>query len=208
MRAFIAVTIPAELRAALAAEGAALARQARDIRPVPADSLHLTLAFLGETPAHMVDSLRSGMEAAAGRHRPFAIGFGGGGTFPRRGEARVAWAGITGQLDVIEALQASVTREMRELGLRVDNRPFSAHVTLARVNRRATPSARIAISRRAEGLELDRLGQFAVTAITLVESDLTPAGAVYRELLQVELGISVQTEGPGRRFGLFGAPGG
>ncbi len=204
MRAFIAINIPAPYREALAQRAAELEQNARDLRWVNQQNMHLTLAFLGEVPAQNVDSIRSGMDVAAHGHSAFSLGFGGGGTFPRRGEPRVAWVGFTGDLDAARDLQADVSKAMRGLGLRVDQRPFSPHVTVARINRQATPSARIAIARRFEQLSLDDLGQFTVPAISLMESDLTDDGAIYRDIIQVELGGSGTRPPPaGRRFGFF-----
>ena len=204
MRTFVAITIPPEFREALAGQADRLGRHVRDLRWVPPENLHLTLAFLGEVPAHSVDSVKSGLDAAVQGHRPFNIGFGSGGTFPRRSEPRVAWVGVTGDLDEVKGLQASITREMRQLGLRVDDRPFSAHVTLARVNRQATPSARIAIAHRFEEMDLEQLGVFTVSAVILMESDLTADGAIYREVLEVELGGAYDSSGDrDRRFRLF-----
>lgn len=205
MRAFIAISIPLQFRQALADQASGLGHHAREVRVVPLDNLHLTLAFLGEVPPHTVDSVRSGMEAAAVNHQPFDIGLGVGGTFPRRGEPRVAWVGVNGDLDAAQDLQSSITREMRQLNIRADDRPFSPHVTLARISRQTTPSARISIARRVEAFDLGALGHFTVAAISLRESDLTPGGAVYRHVLDVELG-GVVAKAPSRsgRFRIFG----
>ncbi len=205
MRAFITISIPPHFRQALADQASDLGHHARELRVAPADNLHLTLAFLGEVPPHTVDSVQSGMEAAAVGHYPFDIGFGGGGTFPRRGEPRVAWVGVTGDLEAAQNLQSSIAREMRQLHIRVAERPFSPHVTLARISRQATPSARIAIARRVEAFDLVELGHFTVSAISLMESDLVPSGAVYRHVLDVELGTAA-AEAPSRsgRFRIFG----
>ncbi|MBM4438664.1 MAG: RNA 2',3'-cyclic phosphodiesterase [Actinobacteria bacterium] len=204
MRAFVAVTIPATFREALAAQAETVGRQTRDVRWIAPGNVHLTLAFLGEVPAQNADSIRSGMAAAARQQPAFSVGFGSGGTFPRGGEPRIGWVSLTGDLEALRALQAAITREMRQLGIRVDDRPFSPHVTLARIGRQATPSARIALARRFEQIQLDHLGVFTIASIALMESDLTRAGAVYREVLSVDLGGVRSDAGPARRFRLFG----
>jgi len=172
---------------------------------VAPENLHLTLAFLGDVPAQSTDSVRSGMQAAASGRHPFSIGFGGGGTFPANREPRVAWAGIRGETEALRDLQAAVLQAVRGLGLRVDRRPFSPHVTLARIGRMTAPTARRSISRGFQAMELDRLGLFTVSHISLMESDLTPAGAIHHEVFSVEFAPDeVATESPPRRrFGLF-----
>ncbi len=200
MRAFVAITIPPAIRAALADEAAGLAAHTRHVRTATPDNLHLTLAFLGQVPAQRIDSLRSAMQAAAAGRRPFSIGFDSGGAFPTRGEPRVAWAGVDGELGALRDVQAAVTEAMRGIGLRVDQRPFSPHVTLARIGRQATPWARTAIVRSLETMELDRQGRFTVKGISLIESDLTSDGAVHREVFTVDF---TPAEPPQRRFGFF-----
>ncbi len=204
MRAFVAISYPAALRAQLAERARDLVGNVRDVRCMSADSLHLTLAFLGEVPTHATDSIYSAMEAAARGRAPFTIEFGGGGTFPTGGEPRIAWVGVDGDLEAVQDLQAAVTQEMRGIGLRLGSRPFSPHVTLARIGRQATPSARIGVARRFEEVRLGALGTHVVDAITLVESELSPAGAVYREVLAVELDPRAPPTAPSEgRFRLF-----
>ena len=55
-------------------------------------------------------------------------------------------------------------------------RPFSPHVTLARIGRQATPSTRMGVARRFEAARLGALGAHTVAAVSLFESDLSPAG--------------------------------
>ena len=203
MRAFIAIAIPAEIRGVIAKQAALLSRQTRDIRWVPSENLHVTLAFLGEVPSQNADSIESGMEAAARKHGAFSIGFGGGGTFPRGGEPHLGVIDITGDLAAVRALQADITKEMRQLRMRVDDRPFSPHVTLARIGRQATPSARNAIAHRFGEFDLATQGVFTVDAIALMESDLVRTGAVYRQVLSVELGLDASRRTQGRRFGFL-----
>jgi len=204
MRAFIAILYPADLRAELAQKASGLVATERDVRCMPAESLHLTLAFLGNVSSQSTDSIRSGMQAAASGRRPFVLDLGLGGTFPTGGEPRIAWTSVAGQLGDVEDLQMAITREMIGIGLRMDARPFSPHVTLARIGRQVTPTARSALARRFEQTDFGALGSHSVTSISLVESDLAPTGTVYREVLAVELDPTAQPAPPKpRRLGLF-----
>ncbi len=204
MRAFIAISYPQQMRVELARRARALVGNVRDVRWMSAESLHLTLAFLGEVPAHATDGIQSAMEAAARGRAPFVLRFGSGGTFPTGGEPRVAWVGVTGDLDAVRELQAAVTRELRGIGMRMGSRPFSPHVSLARIGRQATPSTRMGVARRFEAARLGVLGPHTVAGISLFESDLSPAGAVYREVLHVEFDAGAPPADEGeRRFRLF-----
>src|SRR2546422_889212 len=77
-------------------------------------------------------------EAAAGV-APFALAFAGAaGRFPERGRPRVVWLGIGAGLEGVRRLGERVTGALRERAVRFDDRPLSAHLTLARVREDAS----------------------------------------------------------------------
>ena len=202
MRAFVAITVPSAFRTVLAAEAIALSRHSRHTRTVVPENMHLTLAFLANFPDQGTESVRSGMEVAASGRHSFSLGFDGGGTFPNNREPRVGWAGLSGELQSLNDLQTAVTEAMRDIGMRVDRRPFSPHITLLRIGRQTSPSARTAIGRACTALDLSRLGRFTVSGISLMESSLTDQGAIHNELFEVEFSASDRTPRT-RRFGIF-----
>ncbi len=202
MRAFVAIRIPLQFREVLAGEAVSLTQISRHTRPATVGNLHLTLAFLGNVASQSTDSVISAMETAATGFKPLRLGFGPGGTFPLYGEPRIAWVGVTGDLEPLNKLQGSITENMRGIGIRVDKRPFSPHITLARIGRQATPSDRISIRRALEDLDLNHLGQFVTHGISLIESELTIEGASHQELLEVEFRQG-RFKRKRRRFGLF-----
>lgn len=202
MRAFVAIAVPHGFRTALAAEAAALSRHSRHVRAVESENMHLTLAFLANLPDQGAESVRSGMEGVASGRRSFSLGFEGGGAFPNIREPRVGWAGLSGELEALSDLQNSVIEAIRDIGLRVDRRPFSPHITLLRIGRQTSPSARTAIGRACAALDLSRLGRFSVSGISLMESTLTDQGAINNEVFEVgfsEIGNTPRR----RRFGIF-----
>ena len=135
MRLFLALWPDKRVSEALARVGQALAELSGG-KPVPAEKIHLTLAFLGEVPAERVDSVR---EAAAGaRAAPFELALDGVGSFRK---ARVAWAGASAIPGELVRLQSRLDRSLREHGFVLDERPFAAHVTLARKIARSVPAA-------------------------------------------------------------------
>ena len=107
-------------------------------KPVPEGKVHLTLAFLGETAperaAAAVDAARRV------RFAPFPLVLDSVGSFRA---ARVAWAGSLAPQPALEALQADLAARLAAAGFALEERPFSAHATLARRAMRAVPRARI-----------------------------------------------------------------
>ena len=126
MRLFLALWPGEQVRDALAEVAASLARLASGTA-VPAEKIHLTLAFLGEVAPQRLAAIREA--AAAAQVAPFEWVLDGVGSFHN---ARVAWAGPSELPAGLTRLQAELDRGLRARGFALDERPFAAHVTLAR----------------------------------------------------------------------------
>ncbi|MBO0849968.1 MAG: RNA 2',3'-cyclic phosphodiesterase [Pseudonocardia sp.] len=131
MRLFVAVIPPAEaveeLRAATAALHSELGPTLRWTRP---EQWHLTLAFLAEVDDATRTELTGRLERVAARTAPLRLSVGPGGRFGDR----VLWARVRGDTDRLRRLAGSVRAAVRRCGLPVEDRPYRAHLTLARTN--------------------------------------------------------------------------
>lgn len=129
-RLFLAVPLTESVRAALSSE----ARRAGPLpgRPVLPESWHLTLRFLGDTPADSLDRLRDELKVAP-LDPPFSIRFGAYGAFPRANRAAVLWLGVDEGLEPLQTLAAEVEMAVRRAGFPAEGRPFKAHLTLSRL---------------------------------------------------------------------------
>lgn len=102
-------------------------------RAVPAAKLHLTLAFLGTVAdARVAEALEVARHVSV---PPFTARFDRIGSFPRAG---VAWAGCSRPPEALDALAARLADGLRRASFGLEQRPFAAHVTLARRIRRGT----------------------------------------------------------------------
>jgi 2'-5' RNA ligase len=121
-------------------------------RAVPAEKIHMTLAFLGETSdERRAEALRT---AAGLRPRAFALALDEVGSFRRAG---VAWVGASRPPAELVALQSRLESALRGRGFALDDRAFAPHVTLARRTQRAIARRAIApIVWRAEAFTLVR----------------------------------------------------
>ena len=191
-RAFVALGLDAPTRAAVTAQIERLRPLSRAVAWVPPPNLHLTLKFLGEqTDARLADAADALEEAAAG-HAPFAIAFHGLGGFPGMERPRILWVGVAeGALDV-RALQSRVDTALQSRAFAGDSRPWHPHLTIGRVfdprrwQRDSSLALRDAVARAAAM----GFGTLHVARIALMRSDLSRAGARYRELRAVELASS------------------
>src|SRR5262245_51951887 len=106
VRTFIAIELPEGVHAALAAMQAPLRAARLPVRLVRPDSIHLTLAFIGEIPTERVADLQAAVERAAGDIPVFSLRAEGLGVFPNARRPRVLWVGVQGEAAERARLQA------------------------------------------------------------------------------------------------------
>ena len=174
LRLFVALELPQAARAALVAFRDAAADPSV-WRPVAAEALHLTLAFLGRRPATDVAVIEPILRGAAGPAPRLA--FAGAVLLPPR-RARVLCAALEDRDGTLAELQARVSDGLAAAGVYVpEKRPFRAHATVARLRPRAR--APRAVEAAPDPLE------FHGEALTLFVSHLHPHGARYEPLVRV-----------------------
>ena len=181
LRLFVACELPAEVLNALSQVQDDLQRAgAEQLRWVRPEGIHLTLKFLGEIEAALVDGVVASLSAAiqpfAFRVRPDRLGGFGG----RR--LRVVWVGLDGQTEELSDLAKTVERALEPLGFPPERRPFASHLTLARVRERASAAERERLSSLVGSYQLPPLPEFSLSRAALIQSMLGPGGATYRTI--------------------------
>lgn len=177
MRAFIAIDLPENLRAALGRKQAVLGAVCPDARWSRQDAIHLTLKFLGEISderAKQVTDALDGLEP----FKKFSIEVKNFGFFPNARRPQVFWAGLEAP-SALEQLVARVEAAMKNLGFAREQRTFTPHLTLARFKTPRPQPALEALLERQRELTPDR---FEVSEFFLFESKLSPRGAEYRKV--------------------------
>lgn len=194
-RLFVALDLPAEAKAALAATmGQLQSVIPAGVRWVNPAGIHLTLRFLGDTEAGWVTPLLAALRemAAAGDMMPFPLHLDGLGVFPNYREPRGIYAGMGGDLDSLAQAQRQVEQAIVRLGFPQEKRPFHPHLTLGRVRDSVAPAVRRqigdTIARQAAALSPEYTWE--AREIHLIRSNLTPQGAVYTTLGRVSLGAA------------------
>lgn len=131
MRCFVAVWVPVEVHAAVAGLRSAVeAAWPGEAAWEPPAKWHVTLQFLGETPATVLPDLTAALAGVARRHRPFPLAVAGPGVFRRGHRVNVLWAGLAGAVGELLALRDDVVAVTAPLGFQAD--AFHPHVTLGR----------------------------------------------------------------------------
>ena len=184
VRVFVALAIPAEVRAALGDAQARLKPAGADVKWVRPEAIHATLRFIGDTNEERVPVLGEAIAAAAAGVAPFALEARGAGFFPEESRPRVVWIGLGGDLPALLRLQARVEAEVVRVGYPAEGRPFSAHLTLGRVRSGKRVKELVLAAQEFSGWVL---GAFPVDRVILYRSELRPQGAIYTRLIEQPL---------------------
>jgi RNA 2',3'-cyclic 3'-phosphodiesterase len=189
-RAFIALLLTEEARAAVAAEVDRLRPLGRAVAWVPPVNLHVTLYFLGNQHDARLEEALGAIEEAAAASAPFEVGLHGLGAFPGLERPRIFWVGVAEGALAARALQARLVAGLVARGFAPEGRPWHPHLTIGRVaderrwRREDATALRQAVG-RAGSVAVARL---SITALSLMKSDLRPTGARYTELANRPLG--------------------
>ena len=178
VRAFFGLPVPQPQRDQLGQLIASCAHVAPDFRWTPVENLHLTLRFVGSVERSVVDAVAGALDA-----RPlaaFELRLGDFGTFHRGRAVRVVWLGLRAGADEASALAAQVDAECIQAGLAGEDRPFQAHLTLARA--RAREGSALPDLPAPPQLDPWRAGE-----LILYASRLSSAGARYEVIRSLNL---------------------
>lgn len=183
-RAFVGLALPESYQAALAALRERVSSRLRGglgwTRP---GNWHLTLKFLGDVPLTGPGGLEQVREALAGVvFSPFVLSGQGGGFFPHVRRPRVAWIGLGRGGAACAGLAAAVETALVPLGYPAEDRPFAAHLTVARIRDSARAGDLSALERELAAMVLPVV---TVDAVTLWRSQLGPGGSRYTVLATV-----------------------
>lgn len=189
LRTFIAIELEEPLRIAIARVQGKFKRQAPpgSVKWVAPEGIHLTLKFLGDTPASRVGEIEAALRAACAASAPFEFSVEGRGCFPNTRRPRVVWVAVRDKGQMLARLHAAVERHVAPLGWPTEDRGFSPHLTLGRVAKGVSPTVEAAVGLMVESSVVEQIGVQRVTAVNLIASDLRPAGAVYTTLVSVPL---------------------
>lgn len=169
MRLFVAIDLPEDVKQTVAT----LCRGLSGVRWLPPEQLHLTLRFIGEVDDAVIAAIHR--ELVKITRPPFPLTLNGVGCFPSPRRPRVLWVGLNGGEPLMQ-LQHEVETAVVAAGLPPDERPFSPHITLARLRDHREGDVAPFLTQNASFAN----GPFMVDAFHLYSSVLTAKGAIHR----------------------------
>jgi RNA 2',3'-cyclic 3'-phosphodiesterase len=180
IRSFLALDPPEEVLREIASIQNRLRKLIHgDIRWVRPEGIHLTLKFFGELSGDDVANIATVVEKAAEGERSFSLAIGAVGVFPDPHRPRVLWLGMNGDVERLQVFQKGLEQALLRIGFPREERPFRPHLTLGRIR---TPKGLIGLARALEKGEEYTAGRFIAPGLSLIQSELTPRGAMYTRL--------------------------
>ena len=140
---------------------------------------HLTLKFFGDISREDVHNISKAVQNRVASELFLNLKVEKLGVFPDARKPRVLWCGITGDVEKLSRLQKQLDSDFAEIGFPTEDRPFRAHLTLGRIK---DSSALTGIREVLTKYSAFTAGEFTGRELALLQSELTPQGAVYTKL--------------------------
>lgn len=155
--------------------------------------LHITVKFLGEIDASLVESMGCALGDVLRDHQPLAIPLGRVGVFPHVREPRILWIGPPRQWQEGEdakrlvGLYHVVDECCSTFGCPSEDRVFAPHLTLARIKEGASRFGSLLAKTGVLDQSLS-IGLVSVQSLSLMKSELRPSGPLYTRLWEIPMG--------------------
>ena len=178
-----------------------LARVLKELRPLaplnwsPAENLHITSKFIGEWPDERLAELEDVLEGVK-PPASFDVRIAHFGYFPNPHNPRAFVAGVHAGPE-LAALAKQIEELLKPLGVAKEDRPYSPHLTLARIKHE---NIRELLEHIANMINFD-FGTFRVTEFQLFSSKTGPRGSVYSTLASYALPARAACSATGSQTG-------
>lgn len=133
LRLFVAMDVPGGLKEEMGRAMEETAAAAAGLKWVRPENIHLTMKFLGNVEEEKLAEFKKTLRETADAQAAIELSVGGYGAFPHPRRARVFWLGLEGGRSELAGLACKLDKRLAKLGFPAENRPFAAHVTLARL---------------------------------------------------------------------------
>jgi 2'-5' RNA ligase len=179
VRCFLALDLPAPVCNHLAGLAQHFGSKGK-VKWVPADQIHVTLVFAGEIAPDAAERLREALREIEVPRLSLALT--GLGHFPPRGEPRVVWAGLGGDVEALTTFQQQLAAIAEAHGVPREKRAFVPHVTLGRVR---SPFGALALIDQLKTVGATvNTKPFSPTDLVLYRSELQRGGPVHTPMLR------------------------
>ena len=182
IRTFIAIDIPVSQKVTEIINE--LKKIQIDAKIVEIENMHLTLKFLGDTDEKLIDEIEKIIKDAILNMQPFEIILKNLGVFPNEKYMKVVWIGVE-NAEPLKKIAETIDTKLKDLGFEKEKRPFSVHLTIARIKSAKNKEKLMDLIDKYQNIELQKI---KINKIILKKSILTPKGPIYTNLKQIKVG--------------------
>lgn len=183
VRAFVSVELPEDIKIRILAENSSL--NMKGARLVSEDQLHITLFFFEKIDNEKLIAVITLFELL--KQKKFDIAVEGLGIFEPR-HPRIIYANVKDN-GVLADIYKRLKDQIASLGIEVEEREYTPHVTIARVKGADKPTE-VKLNEFVSTHRSNNYGGFTCGEIKIIKSELTDKGPVYTELYTKRLSES------------------
>lgn len=145
--------------------------------------IHVTLAFLGDTPEEKIKEVVQILREVSSSFRRFEFILKGTGIFKNLSNPRIIWVGTIESRELVR-LNEVVNEGVGRLGFQVEERAFRPHVTIGRVKAIRNHDNLRQVIEKYRNTEIQKV---PVSEVILYESILGGPSAIYRPVYSAGL---------------------
>ena len=186
IRAFLAIDPPENILQAMSRLQEKLKREISGrISWTKPQGQHLTLKFFGDISTADVNNICTAVQKRIVSEPKLNLKIENLGVFPDARRPRVIWCGVSGDVERLSVLQKKIDSDLAAIGFPAEDRPFRAHLTLARIK---DLHGLTGINEALIKYNTFTAGEFSCKELILFQSRLSPQGAIYTKLAEFALG--------------------
>jgi len=178
VRAFLALEVSAPVKEYLQGIIQFMAPKVTGVRWIKSDGQHITVKFFGEIDETTANGIREKLSLIERKFEPFEASIKDIDAFPNKRRARVIVVSLEKGVDIAKAIFHDIEAALLHLGFESEKRDFTPHVTLGRKREPSPLLERDLPSLNNMSFVIDRL--------ILLRSTLTPQGAIYSPVWEIE----------------------
>lgn len=156
----------------------------KGVKLVDPELFHFSLHFLGDTSESLIPELKKIIDSI--KIAPFSVSLDGIGVFPALQNIKVIWAGVSTGSNELQLIKKQLDDPLEQLGFKIEKRPFTPHLTIARV-KFIDPAHKSTLQKIILENKSKKIGNQQVLSIHLMQSILKPEGPSYQSLFQHDL---------------------
>lgn len=185
IRAFFAVEIGEKCQSKIDEIQSDLKKEiGQNYKWVRKDQLHLTMKFISKLSRKDISEIINDLEVEFKDIESFDFEISGFGAFLNLEKPRVLWLGINHPGELAK-INESLQEVCEKYGYEKENRPFSPHLTIARIKKQTPFSEYKKITEFLWSCNVGSICRINVNKISLIQSTLTPEGPIYREIEKI-----------------------